>query len=64
MDHYFEIGDIVQSPAGWLGVVTGMITDDRKVYLTPWESDGKERMYRFDQIEQRWRKQTTPTTNE
>ena len=51
----FDIGDMCEIPDGRVGLVTGYQTDERLVYVTPWD-DTKELMFNWGEIVEQWKK--------
>ena len=51
----FDIGDMCEIPDGRVGLVTGYQTDERLVYVTPWD-ETKEIKFNWDDITEHWKK--------
>ena len=51
----FDIGDVCEMPDGRIGLVTGYHSDDRNVWVTPWD-ETKEIKFGWDEIAEHWKK--------
>jgi len=51
----FDIGDMCEMPDGRVGLVTSYHSDNRHVWVTPWD-ETKEIKFGWDEIVEHWKK--------